>query len=85
MDGIDQDTRDKIIETHTDVKHLMSASDAAHNRIDVSNQRITCLEKRISRVENLFLPGMTQGTKETMMFGPRNIQPTELRRVLILR
>ena len=46
---LDSDTRDKIIETHTDIKHIL-------NELEDGREQFKQLDKRLRRVENLFLP-----------------------------
>ena len=49
MIELDQETRDKIIETHRDIKHI--CEDLKQSQ--VQSRR---LDTRLRRVENLFLP-----------------------------
>lgn len=49
MVELDRDTRDKIIETHTEIKHI-------RNELAIGRKRFDKHEMRIRRIENLFLP-----------------------------
>jgi len=49
---LDQETRDKIIETHTNVAHII-------NDLENGKEQFKKLDTRIRRIENLFLPVVT--------------------------
>ena len=49
MVELDLETRDKIVETHTDIKHILT-------ELKESRDQFKNIDKRLRRVENLFLP-----------------------------
>jgi len=49
---IDQEARDKIIETHTEVKYI-------RKELDKKCSDFRSLERRVRRIEQLFLPLVT--------------------------
>ena len=49
MVELDQETRDKIIETHTDIKYILQELEEGRDQFDKH-------ESRIRRIETLFLP-----------------------------
>jgi len=53
---LDQETRDKIIETHTDIKHICDDLEQGREQFKRLDSRISKQDTRLRRVENLFLP-----------------------------
>ena len=49
MVELDRETRDKIVETHTDIKHILT-------ELEEGRDQFKNIDKRLRRVENLFLP-----------------------------
>ena len=53
---LDQETRDKIIETHTDIKHICDDLKQGREQFKQIDNRISRQDTRLRRIENLFLP-----------------------------
>jgi len=49
LDIIDNKTRDKIIETHTNVRHIIKD-------LESGNEKFNRIESRLNRIEQLFFP-----------------------------
>ena len=53
---IDQETRDKVIETHADVRHIMYELEGGREQFKRLDTRINKQDTRIRRIENAFVP-----------------------------
>lgn len=53
---LDQETRDKIIETHRDIKHICEDLKQGREQFKRLDTRINRQDTRLRRIENLFLP-----------------------------